>query len=335
MHKLATDWLVGFFAASCLLSIYCSSALIVSIETLARKLGLNEVTLGLIAALCADTPEITSAFTAHASTHSNIGVGIVVGSNLFNIATLLGLGAIIARKIKLERDVIANEGLFALVVAALSFLFVARLIPGPATLVISVLAFILYIAVTTNKLKESWLSKLPLSISKYLRASSQHEKMELKPAIDDLSNKTIRPLWGVISLVGVILASVVMESSASTFGSRFGISPLIVGAIFLAAITSMPNLVAAIFLARRGRSSALLSEALNSNSINLLAGLFIPGLIFGIGKLDQSSSFIVVANLVITFGLLMYCYIRRGLTATSGIAIIALYLALILLSIQI
>jgi hypothetical protein len=54
---------------------------------------------------------------------------------------------------------------------------------------------------------------------------------------------------------------------------------VITGAIVLAAVTSLPNAVAAIFLARRGRAAATLSEALNSNTLNVLAGLLIPAVI--------------------------------------------------------
>ena len=54
---------------------------------------------------------------------------------------------------------------------------------------------------------------------------------------------------------------------------------MITGAIVLAAVTSMPNAVAAVFLARRGRASATLSEAFNSNTLNVLAGLLIPAVI--------------------------------------------------------
>ena len=42
-------------------------------------------------------------------------------------------------------------------------------------------------------------------------------------------------------------------------------------------MTSLPNAVAAVYLARRGRGAAVLSIALNSNAINIVAGLLYPG----------------------------------------------------------
>jgi cation:H+ antiporter len=70
-----------------------------------------------------------------------------------------------------------------------------------------------------------------------------------------------------------------MEGTASTLGARWAVPGVITGAIVLAAVTSMPNAVAAVFLARRGRASATLSEAFNSNTLNVLAGLLIPAVI--------------------------------------------------------
>jgi len=55
-----------------------------------ERLGLSEALLGVIAALAADAPEITSAVTALASHQSKIGAGVIIGSNVFNLAALLG-----------------------------------------------------------------------------------------------------------------------------------------------------------------------------------------------------------------------------------------------------
>ena len=81
-----------------------ASALLVSrLERLAGRWQLTEATLGLVVALAADSPEITSAITASAHGQANIGAGVVLGSNVFNLAALLGLGAIVARRVQLHR----------------------------------------------------------------------------------------------------------------------------------------------------------------------------------------------------------------------------------------
>src|ERR1035441_7793263 len=62
----------------------------------------------------ADAPEITSAVTALAGHQSKIGAGVVIGSNVFNLAALLGLSVVLAGKIGLHRRVIVMEGTVAL-----------------------------------------------------------------------------------------------------------------------------------------------------------------------------------------------------------------------------
>jgi len=84
------------FAAAAPLSLGASAVLVVRLERLGARLGLSEALLGLVAALAADTPEVTSAVTALAHGQHDIGTGVVLGSNVFNLAALIGLGAVVA-----------------------------------------------------------------------------------------------------------------------------------------------------------------------------------------------------------------------------------------------
>jgi Ca2+/Na+ antiporter len=83
-----------------------------------------------------------------------------------------------------------------------------------------------------------------------------------------------------LALIVVLAASTVMERIAATLGTRFAIPEIITGGLVLAAVTSLPNAVAAVFLARRGQAAATLSEALNSNTLNVLAGLLYAYAVF-------------------------------------------------------
>ena len=99
-----------------------------------QRWRLTEATLGLVVAMAADSPEITSAITASAHGQGGIGAGVVLGSNVFNLAALLGLGAIVARRVHLHRKVVTFEGVTATWVALVSIVVVsARIgVPGPA-----------------------------------------------------------------------------------------------------------------------------------------------------------------------------------------------------------
>ena len=91
---------------------------------------MSEAWLGLVAALAADAPEITSAVTALARGQASVGAGVVIGSNVFNLAALLGLSAVVAGRIALHRRVVLLAGVPGVWVAAVSLLAVAGLAPA-------------------------------------------------------------------------------------------------------------------------------------------------------------------------------------------------------------
>ena len=93
---MSSPWAVAVFVAAAALSLGASAVLVVRLERVGARLGLSEALLGLVAALAADTPEVTSAVTALAHGQHDVGTGVVLGSNVFNLAALIGLGAVVA-----------------------------------------------------------------------------------------------------------------------------------------------------------------------------------------------------------------------------------------------
>jgi Ca2+/Na+ antiporter len=130
----------------------------------------------------------------------------------------------------------------------------------------------------------------------------------------------------VLALAIVIVASTAMEWSASALGVSYGVSSIVVGGVVLAAVTSLPNAVAAVYLASRGRASATLSEALNSNALNAIVGLMIPAVVLGIGR--RSGGGVVSATWYAGLTAITLClaYASRGLGRRAGILIIVAYL---------
>ena len=110
--------------------------------------------------------------------------------------------------------------------------------------------------------------------------------------------------------------------SATTLGIRLVILEVITGAIVLAAVTNLPNAVAAIYLARRGRAAATLSEAMNSNTLNVLAGLLIPAVIIGNVGLGAA---LRTATWYAALGVVALALAGRGITRRSGLLIVYPY----------
>ena len=132
-----------------------------------------------------------------------------------------------------------------------------------------------------------------------------------------------------IALGAVVGASVLMEHAATALGSHFRISGILIGGVVLAALTSLPNVVAAVYLARRGRGSAVLSEALNSNSLNVLLGLLVPGVFVGLAHYGGAGLLVATWYAGLTAVSLALAYRGHGLGRTSGVIVVSAYLGLV------
>jgi Ca2+/Na+ antiporter len=154
------------------------------------------------------------------------------------------------------------------------------------------------------------------------------EEIELAPAIHPVPAGRGDGLVAAISVAVVIAASAVMERSGEVLGRTFHLSPLVVGAIVLAAVTSLPNAVGAIYLARRGRGSAVLSEAMNSNMLNVVVGLLLPGIFFGVAA-GGGGVLVAAWSGALTSASLAIAYAFRGIPWRWGIVVVAGYAAFV------
>src|SRR6266705_4297290 len=98
------------FLVGTAVSLLTSLVLVSRLERVGERLGLSEALLGIVAALAADAPEVTAAVTAVAHHQQRVGAGVILGSNVFNLAALLGLGAVVAGRIGLHRKVVLFGG---------------------------------------------------------------------------------------------------------------------------------------------------------------------------------------------------------------------------------
>jgi len=314
------------FLAGAMISLATSWLLVSRLERAGERLGLSEALLGLVAALAADAPEVTAAITAMAGRQPRLGAGVVIGSNVFNLAALLGLGAVVAGRIGLHRRVVVLGGTVAMCVAAACLAVVTGLVPVAAGLVVAVAAMALYAAVLG--MSGQRLARLPLpgAWTSWLRSAVAEEEQELGEAIRPPRARRRDAIAAIAALLVVVAASVMMERAASALGSRFAIPDIVVGGLVLAAVTSLPNAVAAVYLAGRGRGAATLSTALNSNALNVTIGLLIPAAVTGLGRASGQAALIAAWYTGLTAVVLVFAYRDRGIGRTAGILVIAAYL---------
>lgn len=314
------------FVLAAAISVATSWVLVVRLERVGSRLGLSEALLGMLAALAADAPEITAAVTALVRHDQRVGAGVVIGSNIFNLAALLGLAGIVAGEVALHRRVIELAGAVALWTCLVTLALVTG-VCSPLGGLLAVLAVLVPYAVILG-IRHDRLTRLrlPATWASWLAAAISEEETELQGAIHPARGRARDAVIAAGAVLVVVGASIAMERTASELGSRHAVPGIIIGALVLAAVTSLPNAVAAIYLAARGRGAAVLSTGLNSNLFNILAGLLIPTTIFGLDAPSAETTFVAASYMAMTVLTLLCAYIYRGLHRSTGIAIVGTYL---------
>ena len=321
--------LTGFVGGTAV-ALVASNVLIVRLERLGARLGITEAALGLVAALAADGPEITSAGTALASGRHDIGIGVVLGSNVFNLAALLGLGAVVAGRITLHRRVVLLEGLVACWLALVAMATVTKLVSPILGLVLAGTIFLPY--VLANALPARLRLRLPIPRGPRvdLTETIAEAEEELAEAIHPEPGGAKDAWVAAGALLVVVGAAVLMETTGSALGTRWHLSDVVVGGVILAAVTSLPNAVAAIYLARRGRGAATLSEAFNSNAINTVVGFLLPAAFVGLGTLTSGSISVARWYVGATVAVVVAAWLARGIRNWVGGLIIVGYAAFVM-----
>jgi cation:H+ antiporter len=313
---------VLLFAGGFALTVASSIVLARELDRIGERLGFSEALLGIVTALGADAPEIASAVAAIVAGHEDTGVGVVVGSNVFNIAGLLGVSALIAGPVRIHAHGLALTGGVAVAVAVIGGLVAVDVLPGAVGLVLALLALAPY--VTISALHARARARLP----RFLQAAVSEEQQDARRDEFASPATALDALAVVPALAAVVGGAYGMVAAAQSLGDRWNVSDLVIGALVLAALTSIPNLIAAVRLARHGRGAACVSESLNSNNANILVGLCVPALILGLGSASGIEVFaacwmVGMTAVVVALGF------GDGLTRREGVAIIALYVAFV------
>ncbi|HEY3953910.1 MAG TPA: hypothetical protein VGM53_11070, partial [Streptosporangiaceae bacterium] len=241
------------FAAGVVVSLAASWLLVSRLERLGERAGFSEAWLGLVAALAADAPEITSAVTALSRGQASVGAGVIIGSNVFNLAALLGLAAVVAGWIGFHRRVVVLSGVPAVWVAAVCLLTVAGVVAPVGGLALAAVVLVPYVAVLGMRRARLEGLRLPAGWVRWLVAAVHEEEAELAEAIRPPRGTWRDAAAAAAALIAVVGASTVMEVAATALGRRYGVADIVTGGLVLAVVTSLPNAVSAVYLARRGR----------------------------------------------------------------------------------
>jgi cation:H+ antiporter len=297
------------------------------LDQLGAKYGMPEVWLGLLTALAADGPEVSAALVALIKGSHEAGVGVIVGSCAFNLAAMVGVSALLAGCVRVPRRTLVLEGAVGLVVTAA----VVALLLGwlPAAVVVAVVACTLtpYLVLVIGGSDVA----VRIGLERLATLVADRDIAHRDPAAHrDLEFATHRQL----ALMGVDVAAIVagsfgMVQAALTLGARWGIASALVGALVLGPLTSIPNALTGIRLGRAARGSALVTEALNSNTINLVFGVALPSLFVSLAARSTDDRLDLALLATITVATIALLAPRTGMRRAGGAIVVSLYAAFI------
>ena len=311
------------FAVSLAVTLAAARVFARRLDQLGIRFGFPEALIGLLTAVAADGPEISSALFSLAKGAHDVGVGVLVGSNGFNLAAMIGLSALIAGSVRLARETLLFEATVGLLITLIAAaLLLGWLSPGVAIALGAVIVLpYLAVVIAGPSFRARHLQRLS-------RALHEHAAPARGP---DTSNNPTHHLIGLIVLdvILIVAGAAGMVQAALSLAGSWHISHTVLGVLILGPLTSIPNALTATRLGRAGRGAALVGETFNSNTINLAFGVIVPSLFVTFaaatttGKLQLA--WLVAATLLTTAALARPGGMRRG----DGAALIGLYFAFV------
>jgi K+-dependent Na+/Ca+ exchanger-like protein len=337
-----------------ILTVLTDEFFIPSLDKISHLLKLPSNVAGAsLMAMGSSSPELAIALTAlfrGNGEYSDVGIGTIVGSAVFNILVITGVSAI-ARPAKITLPVIIRDCLiYALCIVLLLVTFLDGAIQiWEALLFLGFYAIYLFILFKWN----NWFPEAVIDQSEMPAPTS--EEAVSRPALIDTLNQGLSKILGLfagdvekaywrvftVSIALIVALSWVLVESVIIFGQATAIPPVIVALTLLAAGTSAPDMISSVVVARQGRGDMAVANAVGSNIFDILIGLGLPWLlVMMMGVFTEGHTFVEVgtsdllgSTLVLlgtVFILFIFLLTKRTLARWEGYSLVAIYVLYVL-----
>ena len=329
---------LALFLVSLMIVIATSARFTRRLEELCEALNLSIGILSLLSALGANIPNYVSSVIAILSGHEDVGIGIIVGSNIYNFAIILGLctwltpeRAGMTLDVQEKRDVRVIAW-YTLMITLLSFPVIFWLPGEPLVTTLHVSGLSIVLLPLTSVLVLGIFGALLVHILRRSHGSAgttlhhhEHPGRKAPLSLVRLGSEIVFTL--AIALGGVL----VMVQSGQTLSADVHLPPVLAGLLVLAVATSLPNTVVAVSLVRTGEAAACVEEVCSSGSINIALGIVLP-LLFWQGVLGDRFLLILDIPLALALVASVLFFILRGrLSRGFGSLLLATYVAWVVL----
>ncbi|MCC4785528.1 calcium/sodium antiporter [Vibrio lentus] len=246
--------------------VWSADKLVYGAAALARNFGISPLVIGMtILAMGSSAPEMMVSATAALDGKTDTAVGNVLGSNIANIALILGITALI-KPLSISSGVIRRE---LPLMIGVTLLAGALLWDNHLGFYEGVLLFVLFAAFL--------FAMLQISRSEKKNGDAFLEEQESEVP-EGVSNPKAA-MWVVVGLIVLPLAANMLVDNAVVIAKFFGMSDLVIGLTIIAVGTSLPELAASLAGVMKGEDDMAVGNIIGSNVFNILAVMGIPGIL--------------------------------------------------------
>lgn len=254
----------------------------------ARHFGMAPLLIGIVViGFGTSAPEMIVSASSALSGSPGIALGNAYGSNITNIALILGLTAMI-KPLLVNSDILKKELPILIAVTALSayLLYDANVTRLDAIILLSV--FFAYMGWTIIVALRSKNDALSEDVNAEL---AEHSAMSLGKSL----------MWLIVGLLLLMVSSQLLVFGAVEIAKFFGVSDLVIGLTIVAVGTSLPELASSIVAARKGEVDLALGNIIGSNLFNTLAVVGIAGAIkpMEVGSEVFSRDIVIMSGLTV------------------------------------
>ena len=286
---------------------------------IAKFCGMSTLLIGMvIVGFGTSAPELTVSAISASQGNPEIALGNAYGSNIANIALILGATALIS-PILMQRSVIRGDLPILIAVSILSIVLVydGSVVRWNGILLLAVFAGVMGYSIW-REMKKSCHGNSDEAVQD--ESSDNEEKPSLGKSI----------LWLVLGLVLLVVSSRALVWGAVFIARTLGVSDLLIGLTIVAIGTSLPELASSIAAARKGENDLALGNIIGSNLFNTLA---VVGLASVISPMDEIEAEVVTRDMpfmtALTVALIVLGFRRKGdgrLNRIAGAVLLAVYI---------
>lgn len=251
-----------------ILLVWSSDLFIDGAASVAKHMSISPLIIGVVVlGFGTSAPEIVVAILASLDNSPGLAIGNVIGSNIANIALVLGATAIIS-PIIVKSSLLKREFPIVLGITILGLVLMLDNELGTidGIILLSLLIIVMVWMIRANKQAEGTNDPIVAETQQEL---DSHPEISYKKSI----------LLLIVGLVILVLSAKLMVWGAVDIAKFFGVSDMIIGLTIVAIGTSLPELAAAITAAKKGEADLMIGNLLGSNLFNLLAVLAMPALL--------------------------------------------------------